>query len=471
MEAALESKASVESVRAIHDSCASGVELRRLSEHVDTLAGKAEVVAMFEATAAETHQSTQAAQEAAQCASAAVQEASSQLDARATHDQVKAAVAAALRPHMDRTATHAAIQAATADLGKEVETSVRDSLAEVITVVNDKAFKADVARALASKASERGVQEALQGKADRQAVSDALRRKADAAEITSLQVALREVQLALADSASGARGSAAASSTAAAVESSLGTVQREVRNLSEVVEQKANISDMQALAATVAALPAAPAQNTADTGGAAAAGRSTGGAAQGTHRAGGGVGADESLEDLAVQPRAVAAAEGGPMVAQQPRRGAAARFLWKSKDLTDEGCIPWDVEVWNTGPQQLRWSRGDSAVVAERQGLYKITAGLFACTAPVVVLLVNGAPAATFKAPHIDSTGIVGENGSAEWEVQSAVPSGTCLLNHPEGTVGGLTIIQFVALPAGAQVSLVYSGDVRGQGFLEIAKQ
>ena len=462
MEAALESKASVESLRAVRDSCATGSDVRRLVEHVDSLASKAEVVAMFESAAADTREATHTATQAAQQASSAADSAAQELQGRPTHEQVQAWISAALHGHMDRKATHAAIRAATADLGKEVETSVRDSLSEVIAVVNDKAFKADVSRALAGKASERGLQEALLTKADRQAVSDALRRKADATEITSLQVALREVQLALADSASGARGSASASSTAAAVESSLGAVQREVRNLRDTLEHKVDVSDMQALAATVAALP---------TGAGAASSARGGGAAQGTQHSETDSGV-QAVDDLVVQPRAVPAAASFPPGGGSARpRGAAARFLWKSKDLTDDGCVPWDVEVWNTGPKQLQWSPGDSVVIAERQGLYKISAGLFACAPPVVVLLVNGAPVATFKAPHVDGSSAVTSDGTAHWEVASAVPAGTCLLSHPEGTVGGLSILQFVALPAGARVALVYSGDVRGQGFLEITKQ
>jgi hypothetical protein len=45
-----------------------------------------------------------------------------------------------------------------------------------------------------------------------------------------------------------------------------------------------------------------------------------------------------------------------------------------------------------------------------------------------------------------------------------------CVRRHPAGCVGGTCMVQFLALPAQASVSVVFEGDTKGQGFLWLQK-
>lgn len=112
-------------------------------------------------------------------------------------------------------------------------------------------------------------------------------------------------------------------------------------------------------------------------------------------------------------------------------------------------------------------------VLAWRPGLYRISLGFFAATPPAISILVNGRPALS-TAPHErvllsapeDADGAEGASDENE-----AILLGPAVLHkHPAGSVAGVSMMQFLALPARAVVSVLHDGAVRGQGFIELAK-
>lgn len=46
----------------------------------------------------------------------------------------------------------------------------------------------------------------------------------------------------------------------------------------------------------------------------------------------------------------------------------------------------------------------------------------------------------------------------------------TSCTKHPDGNVTGLTLIDFLALPARAKIAITYQGETDGQGFLSLRK-
>jgi hypothetical protein len=80
-------------------------------------------------------------------------------------------------------------------------------------------------------------------------------------------------------------------------------------------------------------------------------------------------------------------------------------------------------------------------------GLYEISMGFYSSKQPTVKIYVNGEPILTLK-----NTGRV-------------LPS-----KHSAGNITGLTLNEYVALPARSRLSLSYEGESNGEGFLCLRK-
>lgn len=172
-------------------------------------------------------------------------------------------------------------------------------------------------------------------------------------------------------------------------------------------------------------------------------------------------------------------------------------------------------------------------IICVRPGLYKVSMGFFALVPPSITILVNGAPAVSLPArAHVGATvpvplPLLASSGAAAHVVAhpprmpssaaglhdttvasdlgvdaadvshaggaglataaAALTTGTAaagssmvgagaahgqyiLHAHPAGAVGGVTAVHYFALPANARLSVLFAGDTRGQGFIEVAK-
>jgi len=123
-----------------------------------------------------------------------------------------------------------------------------------------------------------------------------------------------------------------------------------------------------------------------------------------------------------------------------------ARFIWKSGDLRADSTIPWEVQSVNMCPENYIWEEDRPAIVVVAPGLYEVLIGVFARKPPGVRVLVNGET-------------ILGV-GEGQRQVT----------RHSAGNVAGTTAVEFLALPAKSRLSLVYSGDSGGEGFLGLRK-
>jgi hypothetical protein len=152
------------------------------------------------------------------------------------------------------------------------------------------------------------------------------------------------------------------------------------------------------------------------------------------------------------------------------------RWVWKTRRLWESGFGPlvaWDMEAVNTARDQLTWAGvasgaaaagtvtlEDAAIVtAVKPGLYKASLAFFASEPPAVTLMVNGSAALSTPAAIPAGVGAAG------------VLLGPAVLHaHPSGSVAGVTLVHFLALPPAATLGVLYDGKHRGQGFLELAK-
>jgi hypothetical protein len=122
-----------------------------------------------------------------------------------------------------------------------------------------------------------------------------------------------------------------------------------------------------------------------------------------------------------------------------------ARFIWKSGDLRADSTIPWEVQSVNTCPENYLWEEDRPVIVIVAPGLYEVLIGIFARKSPGIRVLVNG-------------EAVLGIGEQRE------------VTRHSAGNVAGTTAVEFLALPARARLSLFYSGEAGGEGFLGLRK-
>ncbi|KAI9205792.1 uncharacterized protein BJ171DRAFT_499613 [Polychytrium aggregatum] len=136
-----------------------------------------------------------------------------------------------------------------------------------------------------------------------------------------------------------------------------------------------------------------------------------------------------------------------------------ARWLWKSGALKYGSAVPWNYETLNTDPDNFRWEQDQINIRIAQPGLYEIAFAFFTKAKPSIQLVVNGE------------------------SVLSAINSASYVVHHSsgfittgdgkvqEGTVAGLSLLDFLALPSKSTISLHYHGGKKnslGHGFLSL---
>ena len=133
------------------------------------------------------------------------------------------------------------------------------------------------------------------------------------------------------------------------------------------------------------------------------------------------------------------------------------RWIWKSGEVRVGNAVPWEVQTVNTYPDNFLWEREKTVIVAVAPGLYEINFGFFAGRKPTVQLLVNGEV-------------VLSAMNSASYVVHHSSGRLRSTGSHSSGNVAGLTLVDFLALPARARISITYTGDADAEGFLSLRK-
>ena len=118
--------------------------------------------------------------------------------------------------------------------------------------------------------------------------------------------------------------------------------------------------------------------------------------------------------------------------------------------------MPWEVQAINTCPDNFLWEKNRAVIVMNAPGLYALSFGFYSKRRPTVSILVNNEIAMT----------IGGE------QIQTAAQSSnvTTVGRHSAGNICGLTINEFVALPARARICISFDCEHVGEGFLQMRK-
>ena len=129
-----------------------------------------------------------------------------------------------------------------------------------------------------------------------------------------------------------------------------------------------------------------------------------------------------------------------------------ARWLWRSGALSPNGyAVPWEIQCVNTNPENFLWEEDKSVILTVAPGIYEISLGFFCQKKPTVQVLVNGETILT----AVNSASFVIHHSSGK------------LTNGGRGVNGpltGLTLIDYVSLPARARLSISYAGPNGGKG-------
>ena len=135
---------------------------------------------------------------------------------------------------------------------------------------------------------------------------------------------------------------------------------------------------------------------------------------------------------------------------------SVGRWIWNSGKTKSGGIVPWNVQTVCTQPDNFVWKKNTTSITTVSPGLYEVVFGFFTKKKPSIQLLLNGEPC------------LSAVNSASQLLHHSS--SRLANVQHPAGNVTGLTLIDFLALPAKAKLSISYSGETAAEGFLSLRK-
>lgn len=118
-----------------------------------------------------------------------------------------------------------------------------------------------------------------------------------------------------------------------------------------------------------------------------------------------------------------------------------ARWSWTGTELKAGSQVPWEQQALNTAPDLYIWERAKPTILVAAAGLYELTCAFFSRKRPSVQVQVNS---------------------------ETALSSGPGTAPARKGT--GLSLREFLLLPARARLTLLYAGESLGEGFLALRK-
>lgn len=122
------------------------------------------------------------------------------------------------------------------------------------------------------------------------------------------------------------------------------------------------------------------------------------------------------------------------------------RWLWKSGSLKKNHFIPWEVQSINTNPGLFLWEQDRIYIGIEDSGIYELTIGVYSEDSPSLQLILNGDPVLT-------------KTGDSQ-----------TIIKHSNKTISVISIIEFLCIPKKTRISISYSGESRGEGFMGLRK-
>jgi hypothetical protein len=103
------------------------------------------------------------------------------------------------------------------------------------------------------------------------------------------------------------------------------------------------------------------------------------------------------------------------------------------------------------------WEKSKSSIITVAPGLYEVSFGFYSKKQPTAQIFVNGEP-------------ILSVNQSKNVSTLGKENKVSNVGKHSAGNITGLTLLDFIALPARARVSITFSCESHGEGFFNLRK-
>uniref|UniRef100_A0A061SEB4 Uncharacterized protein n=1 Tax=Tetraselmis sp. GSL018 TaxID=582737 RepID=A0A061SEB4_9CHLO len=133
------------------------------------------------------------------------------------------------------------------------------------------------------------------------------------------------------------------------------------------------------------------------------------------------------------------------------------RWIWRSGRTKAGGAVPWNVQSVNCDPQNLKWEKDRSSIVVVSAGMYEVMLGFFSNRKPTVQLHVNGEP-------------VLAAVSTSESVLNRSTGHLATLGRYASGNTAGLSLVDFLLLPQRAKITVTYSGDEAGEGFISLKR-
>ena len=135
-----------------------------------------------------------------------------------------------------------------------------------------------------------------------------------------------------------------------------------------------------------------------------------------------------------------------------------ARWLWKSGKLKKGYQIPWEAQSINTCPENFLQHIGDPLIVTATPGLYEMKFGFYSDAQPSIQVIVNGEV-------------VISAVNSSSYSIKHSQQGVKETIKYQmSGNMTGMTLVDFICLPANAQIYLTYSGEEQCEGFVSFKK-
>lgn len=139
-------------------------------------------------------------------------------------------------------------------------------------------------------------------------------------------------------------------------------------------------------------------------------------------------------------------------------QNTVGRWIWKSGELkTPNQLVPWEVQALNTCPDNFLWEKSKTSIIAVAPGLYELAFGFYSKKQPIIQIHLNGEPLMSVNKSQYTSD----KENSNKITTQG---------KHSAGNVTGLTLLDYIALPARARLSITFQGETHGEGFFSLRK-
>ncbi|KAM3136861.1 hypothetical protein pb186bvf_011120 [Paramecium bursaria] len=129
-----------------------------------------------------------------------------------------------------------------------------------------------------------------------------------------------------------------------------------------------------------------------------------------------------------------------------------ARWQFKGQFLSPGSLVPWNNQIVNTLTENFLWEKDKPNILVVAPGFYEIKVAFFAKKKPKIDIMINGET-------------VIGAINNTSYVVHHS--SGK--LKDIKSSITGLSMFDFIQLPARARINVAYQGDL-GEGFLSLRR-